>query len=74
MIRPQTCPICGKELPVEITLESPLFPFCSKRCRQVDIYRWAEGKYAITEPLTPEDLEGEAFDPENFGNEYGPPS
>jgi uncharacterized protein len=64
MIRPQTCPICGKDLPANAAVESNWFPFCSKRCRQIDLYRWAEGKYAITEPLTPDDLDADSFDDE----------
>ena len=32
------------------------FPFCSERCRQVDLLRWSKGQYAIVEPLTPERL------------------
>ncbi len=36
-----TCPVCGK--PAE-----PAFkPFCSQRCRQVDLYRWLSGTYRI---------------------------
>lgn len=62
MIRPQTCPICDKELAADAALESDWFPFCSQRCRQIDLVRWAEGKYAVIEPLTPEDLDAEAFD------------
>ena len=52
MIRPQTCPICEKELAVDASSSSH-FPFCSKRCREVDFFRWSEGKYAIVEPLDP---------------------
>lgn len=51
MIRPQTCPVCQKELDVSAAQESNLFPFCSVRCRQIDLYRWATGRYAIVEPL-----------------------
>ncbi len=58
MIQPQTCPICNKPLPADAALSSRLFPFCSERCRQIDIYRWCKGKYAITEPLEPRHLEG----------------
>jgi uncharacterized protein len=36
------------------------FPFCSERCRQVDLLRWSQGKYAIVEPLTPEKLAEQA--------------
>ena len=55
MIRPQTCPICDKELTGE-NVQSQLFPFCSARCRRIDFFRWAEGRYAIVEPLDPKDL------------------
>ena len=51
MIRPQTCPVCGKQLAVVADTESCSFPFCSERCRRIDFFRWSEGKYAIVEPL-----------------------
>ena len=50
MIRAQTCPICEKELPAE-GRDLTLFPFCSQRCREVDLLRWCKGSYAIVEPL-----------------------
>lgn len=56
MIRPQTCPICDAELATNAATTSPLFPFCSRRCKMIDLYRWTEGKYAIIDPLTPERL------------------
>ena len=56
MISPAKCPICGKLLTPSAAETSPCFPFCSVRCKQVDLYRWTEGKYAITEPLSPDDL------------------
>ena len=35
------CPICKK-------LSDPAFkPFCSDRCKQVDLHRWMEGVYRI---------------------------
>jgi len=55
MIRLPTCPICDKELPAS-GAESPVFPFCSTRCKQIDLLRWCEGKYAIVDALTPEKL------------------
>ncbi|MEM9703448.1 MAG: DNA gyrase inhibitor YacG [Planctomycetota bacterium] len=61
MVRPVSCPICGKELPPESAdpVNSKWFPFCSERCRNVDLLRWSEGRYAIEEPLTPERLSEE---------------
>lgn len=56
MIRRLTCPICEKELPVEVDSEAPLFPFCSKRCKQIDLHRWTSGGYAIVEDLTPDKM------------------
>jgi hypothetical protein len=53
---PQTCPICAQELPAGAATDSSLFPFCSRRCKQIDLLRWTQGKYAITEPLTLEKL------------------
>ena len=35
------------------------FPFCSDRCRRIDLGKWASGDYKITSPiLDPEVLEG----------------
>ena len=50
MIRPQTCPICDMELAPDAP-EGALFPFCSQQCKQVDLYRWMNGNYAIVDPL-----------------------
>ena len=52
MKKPPMCPICKKALVGESALQSEYFPFCSERCRNVDLFRWSEGKYAIVEPLT----------------------
>ncbi len=47
------CPICKKE----VTLGSPEMPFCSERCRLIDLGNWASGKYVI--PGAPVSLEKE---------------
>lgn len=53
MIKQLTCPVCQKSLPVEHTSASPLFPFCSERCRQMDLCRWFDGRYQIVEEADP---------------------
>jgi endogenous inhibitor of DNA gyrase (YacG/DUF329 family) len=35
------CPICGKPA------TEASHPFCSERCRDVDLNRWLSGSYAI---------------------------
>jgi endogenous inhibitor of DNA gyrase (YacG/DUF329 family) len=37
------CPTCKK--PVELT--SPEIPFCSERCRLIDLGRWSDEEYRI---------------------------
>jgi uncharacterized protein len=49
-----TCPICRK--PVDSATDSD-FPFCSERCRLLDLGNWASEKYVVSEPLF--DEEGE---------------
>jgi len=41
------CPICKK--PVIST--APDFPFCSDRCREIDLGKWASGAYVIPSPV-----------------------
>jgi endogenous inhibitor of DNA gyrase (YacG/DUF329 family) len=41
------CPICGKPSAKESR------PFCSDRCRDVDLNRWLSGSYAI--PARPDE-------------------
>lgn len=39
------CPTCGTK--VEWTEQSKYRPFCSLRCKQIDLGAWAEEKYVI---------------------------
>jgi endogenous inhibitor of DNA gyrase (YacG/DUF329 family) len=40
------CPTCGKK--VEWKPENRFRPFCSERCKQIDLGAWATGKYTIS--------------------------
>jgi uncharacterized protein len=54
------CPICR----TLVTQEGEFFPFCSDRCRVIDLGKWASGGYRISSPvLDPEVLEG--LDPDS---------
>jgi endogenous inhibitor of DNA gyrase (YacG/DUF329 family) len=39
------CPICQK--PVPWTEDQKFRPFCSERCKLIDLGEWASGSYAI---------------------------
>jgi hypothetical protein len=44
------------------------FPFCSDRCRVIDLGKWASGGYRISSPiLDPEVLEGLGGDAQPHG-------
>ena len=43
---PRECPICGRPGSPEA------YPFCSKRCADIDLNRWLSGGYSI--PGSPE--------------------
>ena len=42
------CPICKKA----VQAKDPEFPFCSDRCRLIDLGKWASGAYAVPSPLS----------------------
>jgi len=53
------CPQCGK--PVEWSDASRYRPFCSERCKLIDLGAWASERYRIpgSESSEPDDSSGE---------------
>jgi endogenous inhibitor of DNA gyrase (YacG/DUF329 family) len=49
------CPICGKP----VKQDDPNMPFCSDRCRLIDLGNWASEKYVISTPARQNDIEDE---------------
>lgn len=45
------CPTCGK--PVPWAPESTFRPFCSERCRNIDLGAWAAEEYRVPEQKKP---------------------
>jgi len=46
------CPHCKKETPWE---GNPFRPFCSERCKMIDLGAWASEEYRVPEGKKPED-------------------
>ena len=59
------CPTCGRQNDFNA---DPLGPFCSTRCKMVDLGKWFKEEYRISEPLRADhleeyaELEGQALD------------
>jgi endogenous inhibitor of DNA gyrase (YacG/DUF329 family) len=49
------CPICKKE----VQLTDPFVPFCSERCKIIDLGNWASDKYVIATPVQPDVQSGD---------------
>lgn len=43
------CPICRKE----VVPDADTLPFCSERCKLIDLGNWASEKYVISTPIQP---------------------
>ena len=48
------CPVCR----ASVEPAAKTFPFCSKRCRLVDLGQWLDGKYRIEEGTEEQRHEG----------------
>ncbi|HWN74360.1 MAG TPA: DNA gyrase inhibitor YacG [Candidatus Udaeobacter sp.] len=46
------CPICKKSTDSAIDAD---FPFCSERCRLMDLGAWAAEKYVVSDPIFDEE-------------------
>ena len=56
------CPICKNPT----TATDADFPFCSDRCRLIDLGKWASGGYVISTPLNDPETDDSSY-PEQHG-------
>lgn len=49
------CPICQ----AATQPDSAVFPFCSQRCKTIDLGKWVKGDYVISRPIEQADLDEE---------------
>ena len=59
------CPICRKQVEWE---GNPFRPFCSERCKLIDLDNWLSERYRILAPEDGRETSGEA---ENTAEETG---
>ena len=60
------CPICQRMMQGQSPREWPQYPFCSPRCKLVDLGRWLGEEYRV--PRSPDDEEV-APETDTLGNE-----
>lgn len=58
--RPRKCPLCGQPAARDA------YPFCSRRCADIDLNRWLSGRYVI--PAAEEDDETASEPGEDSGD------
>ena len=61
------CPTCR----TPVSLGSEDAPFCSDRCRLIDLGKWASGEYKISSPILDPDLLEELEHAQQQGNPFG---
>jgi endogenous inhibitor of DNA gyrase (YacG/DUF329 family) len=57
------CPTCKKAVPADPGARTKWYPFCSERCRLVDLHRWLTGDYRIPASAPPGGGPEESHDP-----------
>lgn len=67
-----SCPTCRRPTPVPAD-DQPMghYPFCSERCKLVDLGRWLDGKYQI--PVVEKDESADEATPRSHPGDAGGP-
>jgi endogenous inhibitor of DNA gyrase (YacG/DUF329 family) len=55
------CPACGKH--AAYSTENPARPFCSVRCRSIDLGAWASESYRVASGASPAEGDGDSPSP-----------
>lgn len=55
-MRSMNCPHCKSVFLYRMVQDIPTFPFCSERCKLIDLGAWLDEEYRIEEPVSAEAL------------------
>jgi endogenous inhibitor of DNA gyrase (YacG/DUF329 family) len=58
VIEAMRCPICHKKVSIP---GNPYRPFCSERCKWIDLNNWLSERYRISTPLEAQEKASEAL-------------
>ncbi|HRI06743.1 MAG TPA: DNA gyrase inhibitor YacG [Nannocystaceae bacterium] len=70
------CPICRREI-ADAPEDFPHRPFCSRRCKTIDLGNWLTEAYRVSRPLDPDEVDGggrgeDRGEDQGRGGTYGP--
>ncbi len=63
--RTVSCPRCGA--PVRWGAESPFRPFCSERCKMIDLGAWASEEYRVAVKVEEDAVDSQPAEPPKRG-------
>ena len=49
------CPTCKRQMRYEALTEVPFRPFCSQKCKLIDLGRWLNEEYRVADEPSPEE-------------------
>ena len=64
MAKTSRCPICKRD--VLARAENPQFPFCSERCKAIDLGKWLGEEYRFAVTSDDEDDDGDGAQPQTL--------
>lgn len=56
------CPTCRRSVTYRRAAEIPFRPFCSRRCQLIDLGKWLNEEYRVSEEVPPELVDPSAPD------------
>ncbi|NLX13962.1 MAG: DNA gyrase inhibitor YacG [Phycisphaerales bacterium] len=51
------CPTCGRRVEYRSKTEVPFRPFCCRRCKLIDLHKWLNEEYRVSEELAASPLD-----------------
>ncbi len=68
------CPTCKRKIAISAKANNPYKPFCSERCRLVDLGAWLDGAHRISAPISEEDMDEGMPGPSRDGDDTPGPN
>lgn len=68
-MRSTPCHTCGKPVPSAKSDRPRWYPFCSRRCKLIDLGKWFNEEYRISDPIDPSEAIPDLPDEEARGSD-----